>query len=424
MTSSHRKGLIAFGAIFVVLFVWVAVADGLGRPSVPSEDVAVVSDISDGGGNISKAEYAVAFRQSWKRTGLAKAPKAGDAQYETARDGAMNDLLDEVWLTGEAEELGISATSREVRNELKTIKDTQFPNVKAYEKFLEDSGFNEQQVLDRVKLQVLSRKIEEDIRKGAGKPTEDDIQEYYDASVDQYTTPAESDIRLIVTSDKADTEAVQKALAKDDSDKAFASLAKEYSENPTKSDGGKTTATAGSYPEPAGSAIMEAKTGAVEGPIEVDGNSYFFRVIEAKPEEVRPLAEVRNEIEQQLVPTLEQQALTNFIQDYNAKWTSRTVCADGFVVARCSNYEGDGRNPAADPACFEADDGKQGKDGQEEPALACPAAVALATPIAPGANAEAGPFGQLTTQPLPQGPIPPAAQATEPPPAVPSFPTG
>ncbi|MFM8888746.1 MAG: hypothetical protein ACKOGM_01980, partial [Solirubrobacterales bacterium] len=96
MTSSHRKGLIAFGAIFVVLFVWVAVADGLGRPSVPSEDVAVVSDISNGGGNISKAEYAVAFRQSWKRTGLAKAPKAGDAQYETARDGAMNDLLDQV----------------------------------------------------------------------------------------------------------------------------------------------------------------------------------------------------------------------------------------------------------------------------------------------------------------------------------------
>lgn len=420
MTSSHRKGLIAFGAIFVVLFVWVAVADGLGRPAVPSDDVAVVSDVADDAGNVSKAEYAVAFRQSWKRTGLEKAPKAGDSQYETVRDGAMNDLLDQVWLTGEAEELGISATPREVRNELQTIKDTQFPNEKAYEKFLEDSGFNEQQVLDRVKLQVLSRKIEEDIRKGAAKPTEADIQDSYESSIDQYTTQAQSDIRLIVTSKEREKKAVEAALAKDDSDKAFARLAREYSEDPTRSGGGRTTATTGSYPEPAGSAIMEAKTGAVEGPIDVDGNSYFFRVIQAKPEEVRTLAEVRNEIEQNLIPFLQQEALTGFIEDYNAKWTSRTVCADGFIVARCSNYEGDGRNPAADPACFD----EAGDRDQEEAPLTCPPAVTLAAPYAPGANAEAGPFGQLTTQPLPQGPIPPAAQAAEPPPAVPSFPTG
>lgn len=421
MTSSHRTGLIASGIVFLVLFVWVAVADGLGKPSVPSDDVAVVEDVPDDLGKITKAEYDVAFRQSWLRSGLEKAPKPGDSQYETVRDGAMNDLLDQAWLSGEAAELGITASDREVRNELATVKETQFPNEKAFEKFLKDSGFTDAQVEDRVRLQVLSRKIEEQIRSGVGKPTDAEIEDYYQASEDQFTTPEEREIRVIVTSDEKDTQAVEDALAKDDSDKAFARLAREFSVDPTKSDGGKTTATAGSYPEPAGSAIMEASKGDVEGPINVDGNEYFFRVIEATPEEVRPLSEVRGQIEQQLTPTLEQQALTRFIEDYNSKWTSRTVCAEGFVVARCSNFKGDGRNPAADPACFEEGDGK---DREEEAALACPAPVALNAPIAPGANAEAGPFGELTTQPLPQGPTPPVGGAPEPAPTIPSFPSG
>lgn len=420
MTKSHRTGLIAFGAVFVVLFAWIAVTEGIGKPSVPSGDVAVVEEVPDGAGNITEASYQVAFRQSWKRAGLNAAPERGDAQYETARDGALNDLLDQAWLTGEAAELGISASDREVENELESIKETQFPNPRAYRDFLEESGFTEEQVLDRVRLQVLSRKIEEEIRTGAPKPTDAEIEDSYEASIDQYTTPESRDIRLIVTSDQKDTAAVERALAKDDGDKAFARLAREYSVNPSKSDGGKTTATDGSYPEPAGSAIMEAPKGAVEGPIDVEGNDYFFRVNEVTPEEVRPLSSVRNAIEQQLTPALEQQALTSFIEDYNAKWTSRTVCAEGFVVSRCSNFKGDGRNPAADPACFEARDGKEG-DAEEEDALACPSIVVLNSPIEPGANADVGPTGELIAQPKQQGPTPPAG--TEPAPAAPP-PTG
>ena len=419
MTSSHRTALIAFGAVFVVLIAWVAVTDGLGKASVPSGDVAVVEEVPDGAGNITREQFDVAFRQSALRTGLERSPKPGDQQYQEVLEGAMNDLLDQAWLTGEAAELGITASSREVENELETVKESQFGSEREFEQFLEESGFTNEGVRDRVRLQVLSRKIEEDIRTGAGEPTESDIEDFYEQSKDQFTTPAENEIRLIVTSGEKDTEAVEKALAEDDSDRAFARLAREYSTNPSKSDGGKVTATAGQFPDPAGSAIMEAAVGDVQGPIDVDGNDYFFRVLEVNPEEVAPLSEVRGQIEQQLVPTLEQQALTSFIEDYNSKWTSRTVCAEGYVVARCSNYKGDGRNPAADPACYgEAD--PEGA-GEEEAELACPAPVSLNAPIEPGANADAGPFGQQTTQPKPQGPTPPSGT---PPPAPTGTPQG
>ncbi|MGA1212829.1 MAG: peptidyl-prolyl cis-trans isomerase [Solirubrobacterales bacterium] len=423
MTKAHRTGLIAFGAVFVLLFAWIAVAEGLGKPSVPSDDVAVVEEVPDGLGNITRADYQVAFRQAWKRAGLNQAPKEGDAQYETARDGAMNDLLDQAWLSGEAAELGVSASEREVENELASIKDTQFPDEKAFRDFLKESGFTEEQVLERVRLQVLSRKIEEQVRTDAPKPTDSEIEDFYDASIDQYTTPESREIRLIVTSDEKDTAAVERALAKDDSDRAFARLARKFSVDPSKSEGGTTTATEGAYPDPAGAAIMDAAEGAVEGPIDVDGNDYFFRVLEVTEEDVAPLSEVRNQIQQQLAPALEQQALTSFIEDYNAKWTSRTVCADGFVISRCSNFKGDGRNPAADPACFEARE--EGGDPEEEAALACPSPVALTSPIEPGSNADIGPTGELTIQPKQQGPTPPAG-TEPPPPAAPTsgFPTG
>jgi foldase protein PrsA len=423
MTKAHRTGLIAFGAVFVLLFAWIAVAEGLGKPSVPSDDVAVVEEVPDGLGNITRADYQVAFRQAWKRAGLSQAPKEGDAQYETARDGAMNDLLDQAWLSGEAAELGVSASEREVENELASIKDTQFPDEKAFRDFLKESGFTEEQVLERVRLQVLSRKIEEQVRTDAPKPTDSEIEDFYDASIDQYTTPESREIRLIVTSDEKDTAAVERALAKDDSDRAFARLARKFSVDPSKSEGGTTTATEGAYPDPAGAAIMDAAEGAVEGPIDVDGNDYFFRVLEVTEEDVAPLSEVRNQIQQQLAPALEQQALTSFIEDYNAKWTSRTVCADGFVISRCSNFKGDGRNPAADPACFEARE--EGGDPEEEAALACPSPVALTSPIEPGSNADIGPTGELTIQPKQQGPTPPAG-TEPPPPAAPTsgFPTG
>jgi len=423
MTKAHRTGLIAFGAVFVLLFAWIAVAEGLGKPSVPSDDVAVVEEVPDGLGNITRADYQVAFRQAWKRAGLNQAPKEGDAQYETARDGAMNDLLDQAWLSGEAAELGVSASEREVENELASIKDTQFPDEKAFRDFLKESGFTEEQVLERVRLQVLSRKIEEQVRTDAPKPTDSEIEDFYDASIDQYTTPESREIRLIVTSDEKDTAAVERALAKDDSDRAFARLARKFSVDPSKSEGGTTTATEGAYPDPAGAAIMDAAEGAVEGPIDVDGNDYFFRVLEVTEEDVAPLSEVRNQIQQQLAPTLEQQALTSFIEDYNAKWTSRTVCADAFVISRCSNFKGDGRNPAADPACFEARE--EGGDPEEEAALACPSPVALTSPIEPGSNADIGPTGELTIQPKQQGPTPPAG-TEPPPPAAPTsgFPTG
>ena len=117
MSGARKSGLIIFGALLVLLFVYVAIAKGIGNPSVPSGDVALVEDVPDGKGDISQKDYDRAFLQTWKRSGLQAAPEPDNAQFAEIREAAINDLLDQAWLTGEAAELGATASDREVQNE-------------------------------------------------------------------------------------------------------------------------------------------------------------------------------------------------------------------------------------------------------------------------------------------------------------------
>jgi parvulin-like peptidyl-prolyl isomerase len=399
MSAARRSGLIAFGALLIVLFAGIAIAQGIGNPSVPSGDVAIVEDVPGDVGNITKEKYDRSFLQTWKRGGLQEAPKPGDAQYEQIKEAALSDQLDQAWLTGEAAELGVEASQREVDAEFKTIRQDQFPDAAAFNKFLEDSAFTLAEVRDRVKLQVLSRKIEERITTDVKEVPQDLIEQTYEQQKDSFVTPETRDISLIVTDNKADADKVAAALDKNSDDKAFAALAKKYSTHGSSSQGGETVATEGAFPDPAGSEIMSASEGELSGPVEVDGDSYFFKVNKINPEETQSLEDVTPQLKQQLLPTLQQQAMADFVAAYNSKWTSRTFCADDYLIARCHNFVGDGRLATADPACYE-----EGAADSTKP-LACPAPVGLRAPQAPGGDT-LDPFGAAGGASRPQGPVP------------------
>ncbi|MCB0869295.1 MAG: peptidyl-prolyl cis-trans isomerase [Solirubrobacterales bacterium] len=407
MSGARKAGLFVFGAILVVLFAGIAVAQGITKPSIPSGDIIYVQDVPDGKGNISEDDYNRSFEQTWKRGGLQAAPKEGDAQYDQVREAAINDLLDQAWLAGQAQEMGVTATDLQINNELETIKSDQFPTPEAFQEFLKTSGFTMEEVRDRVELQVLSRKIQDQITKSVTEVPDSDIENFYETSKESFTTPESRDIRLIVTDKEADADKAIAELGDDPSDEDFAKVAKDLSVHASSTEGGKTVATEGAFPDPAGAGIMSAEVGTIEGPVEAGKQFYVFKVTKVTPEETKSLDEVREQITQQLLPTLQQQAMTDFVADYNSTWTSRTFCEDEYTVARCDNFESDGRLESADPKCYEAGAGKN-------PDLACPAPIELPKPMAPGGGAASSPLmGQ--TQNLPQRPVQPSdANAEDP----------
>lgn len=155
-------GVIAIGAVFA--FGGKDSTEG----SLSDGEIALVSDVPDDVGNITQAEYEKTFEQTWKNGGLNSAPKKGGSQYKQVKDAALGDLLDRAWLTGQAAEMDITVSDDEVSDELASIKKQQFKTDAAYREFLQSSGYSDEDVRDRVKLQVMSTKIQDRVT-GSGK---------------------------------------------------------------------------------------------------------------------------------------------------------------------------------------------------------------------------------------------------------------
>jgi foldase protein PrsA len=389
--------LLVFGVTFLVLFLIVAIAEGLGDPSIPSGDVAVVEDAPGDSGNISEAEFERAFQQTIAQSGSKKPPQPGDEQYDELRDAAVTGLLDMVWLKGQADEMGITVTKQEVAEEFKKLKDENFKTEAEYEKFLKDSKFTQADVDDRVELQMLSTQIQEAITEETPAPSEDAIENYYEAAKStQFTQPETRDVRLVLNKDEEKANQAKALLEEDDSPAGWKKVATKFSEDEvTAKEGGLRKELAeGGIEEPVNEAIFETPEGRLEGPLKGKQGYYVFMVENSTPENVQELSEVEDQIKSQLEQQAQQEAFSEFVADYTARWKARTFCAGDFVNERCVNFEADAHPATAPPACYEAD--------PKEPAEACPAPVFQLVPAAPGTVTPLQPRGM----PLAQRPVP------------------
>ncbi|HEY3492386.1 MAG TPA: hypothetical protein VGK43_05505, partial [Solirubrobacterales bacterium] len=87
--------LILFGALLVLLFAGFAIAQGIGSPSVPSGDVAIVEDVPDEiGGSVSQEDFDRAMLQQVAQGKLKKAPEPGSDKYEELKEAALGELID------------------------------------------------------------------------------------------------------------------------------------------------------------------------------------------------------------------------------------------------------------------------------------------------------------------------------------------
>lgn len=397
--GKQRLGLVGFGALLVALFVLLAVSVGIGNPSVPAGDVALVEDVPEDISHISVEDLDRAVEQQAAQQGVKRVPKAGTKKHEELQDAALSESLNAIWIQGEAEERGISVTKKQVLDELAQIKRQNFKTPRDYRKFLRDSKFTRADVFKRVELQLLSTQLQEQVTGEAPKPTEAEIRDYYEAEKDtQFTTAASRDVRVIVNSKEAKVKQAKAALEKDNSKAAWKRAAAKFSDDPTtKAKGGEQTGITEEFVQgPLKKAIFDSGTGELVGPVKVQNKFMLIEVTKLNPEKVQTLDEARPQITSTLEQQKQQQYFSEFVADWQSKWTSRTFCADGYQVEQCDNFKGSGRPANAPEACFEAD--------PKTPATACPAVVTPASPALPGSVTVARPDGErLPQRPRPEG---------------------
>ena len=214
-SGRQRLALLLFGALFVVLFAGYAIADGIGQPSVPEGDVALVQEVPEEIATVSEADFKRALLQQAAQAQLKKTPQPGDDKYDELKEAALGELLDSIWIQGEAEELGLAVTPKEIATEFAQIKKQNFKSEAEFQKFLKTSRFTMEDVRTRVKLQALSTQIQEKIAAQAPPADEAEIADYYESVKDtQYTTADSRDVRVVVNKDKAKVEAAQGGAGK------------------------------------------------------------------------------------------------------------------------------------------------------------------------------------------------------------------
>ena len=392
----QRLALIIFGAIFVLLFVGFAIAQGLTGDSVPSGDAAHVSGVPSEFGDISEDQVKRAIgRQTSKEK---KAPKPGSKKYEEAKEAALTEQIEGVWIRGQAEEMDISVTEKQVEDELATIKKQNFPTPSAYKSFLKKSNFTQDEVNELIELQLFTKEIQAKVTAEAPKPSSSAVEAYYEAEKEtQFTTKESRDVRLILNEDKGEVEAAKAALEKDSSPANWKKVAKKYSSDPTSaSKGGLQEGITEEFLKgPLKTAIFDSPTKELQGPVKFEKNWVLVEVVKLTPAKVQTLAESKAQIESTLGQQEQQEYLSEFVGDFEARWSSRTTCADEFLIKKCGNFVGDGRPANASPACYE--------ENPKTPAKECPSPVTPISPALPGSVTETKPKGeQFPQRPQPE----------------------
>jgi parvulin-like peptidyl-prolyl isomerase len=393
----QRLALIAFAAVFVLLFVGFAIAQGIGSPSVPSGDVAKVQDVPEEFATVSQEEFDRGIERAAAGEKAKKPPAPGSKKYEELKETVLRETLEATWIRGEAEELGIKVTEKQVEEELAQIKKQSFPGKGAYQKFLKESKFTEKDVNNIVEVKVLSTAIQEQVNSEAPAPSSSLVQDYYDEEkAAQFTEKESRDVRIVLNKDKSKVEAAKKMLEADHSPAGWKKATAKYSSDPTsKAKGGLQEGISEEFlQEPLKKAIFGAATGELVGPTKFETNWILIEVVKLNPAKVKKLPEVKAQIEETLKSETQQEFFSEFLVDYQSKWTSRTYCASGFEVEQCANFKGSGHPKNASPACYEAN--------PKTPAKECPSPVTPTSPALPGSITERKPKGE----PFPQRPLP------------------
>jgi len=409
-TGSKRTAAIAFAALLAGVVVLIAATSGIGKPSLPNDDlVAFVDEAPDG--EVTQEQFDAAIEQAAARQQTQEIPPPGTPQYDALQETAMADLLLSRWVAGEANDLGVEASDREIDEELETIIQDQFGGEEEFNRFLEQSAFSEEDARERVRLQLLSQRIQEEVI-GTEPPDipEEEIQNFYDENAEQFQTPETRDVRTILTQDEADAQEAFDQLSEDDSPASWKTVAEEFStDEATSALGGLRQGVAEGQNEPQlDEAIFGAPEGELVGPITTEAGFYVLQVDQISEASTQELDDqTRQQIEQTLASQEQQEAAAVFQEDFLEKWSSLTVCAEDYAIDRCGNA------PAPPDPCTGDDEGEE--DAVDpvtgQPTEGCPAFVPSTQPVPPSGAGDSAATG------LPQGP-----QGTAPP--VPALPPG
>jgi foldase protein PrsA len=257
-------------------------------------------------------------------------------QYSQFKSEVLGFLIRSTWLDQEAKKQKVNVTDKELQKQIDDIKKQQFTQKGSYEKFLQNAGLTNEDVLFQQRVQQLQNKITAKITKGKDTVTDAQIEAYYNKNQSRFASPERRDLRIVLTKEKAQAEQAKKALQ---SGQSWKSVAKKYSiDTASKSNGGSLPGVAKGQQEKAlDNAVFSADKGKLSGPIKTQFGWYVFEVAKVTKAKQQSLEESKASIKQILQQQGQQNVLKKFGDDYRKRYKAETDCRKGYQVDDCKN---------------------------------------------------------------------------------------
>ncbi|MFL5865067.1 MAG: peptidyl-prolyl cis-trans isomerase [Solirubrobacteraceae bacterium] len=358
------RSILALGAFFVLLAGVVAGCGSSSSGSVPSDSVATVAGNPISTQAFKHWMYVAAAGQAAQSPGQPvivpsdppnftkciaqvrqqipslkktadKTLKADCGQLFTSLSGQVMDfLIKAYWYQAEAHRLGIKITDAQVQKALNTAKKAQFSTPAQFQQFLKQSGQTQQDILFRVRVNQIFQKL---TSRHPTAVTPAAIASYYNSHKSQFGSPQSRNLLVVLTKTEA---AANKAKAALQSGQSWAVVAKKYSIDPSKSNGGALNGvTVGQQDAGLTKVAFAAPIGKVVGPVKTQFGYYVIKVTKINPATHRSLAQSTALIKQTLRTQRQTQAQTAVDTHAKQDWLKKTSCLKQYAMADCSGYK-------------------------------------------------------------------------------------
>jgi len=139
----------------------------------PSRVIVTIKGAPKGTGTITEAEFNQAVLQSANFRGLKKPPQPGDKEYISIRNEVMGQLIDGIWILGQAEQNNVEPSSEEIADALRKEEAT-----------LVEAGFTQATMEQRVKNALLVAGLEARLKKIAAREHKNQFKLFHKEDVE------------------------------------------------------------------------------------------------------------------------------------------------------------------------------------------------------------------------------------------------
>ncbi|HEX3013009.1 MAG TPA: peptidylprolyl isomerase, partial [Methanobacterium sp.] len=235
------------------------------------------------------------------------------------KDQAFNDLVTQSLIRQDAEKQGVKVSTDEIDNSLKQIKSAYSQqDSEGYNKFLKSMGLNEKELSEVLKNELLYQKMQDKVSAGISV-SDADVKQYYEKNKSSYVEAGGIEIyHILVKTEKEANEIIAKLKNGGD----FAQLAKQYSLDSSKDNGGDlgiVNANTNFVPE-FKNAALKLKPGEITTtPVKSQFGYHIIKAGEKKAAYQKGYEEVQSEIKAQLEKDQKDTAFNKYLSSLRSK---------------------------------------------------------------------------------------------------------